>query len=75
MLARLTYRLTPVLAAATLVFALLYLWAGVSALRQGNVPFAAFYGLFAMGGLALATALWSTRKKIGEAIEKGARAQ
>jgi formate hydrogenlyase subunit 4 len=64
MLARILYRLTPLLVVATLLFALLYGWTAVTALRQGNVPFAAFYGLFAMGGLALAAALWSARQKV-----------
>ena len=67
MLARILFRLAPVLVLATVAFALLYLWAGVTALRQGNLPFAAFYGLFALGGIALANALWNARRKIAAA--------
>lgn len=70
MLARLLYRLAPALAAATAVFALFYLYGAYQALRAGNVPFALFYALFALGGLALATAMWRTRQRMATALEK-----
>ena len=68
MLARLVYRLAPLLVAATAVFALLYLYGALQALRSGNTGFAVFYTLFALGGLALATAMWRTRQRMGIAL-------
>ena len=68
MLARFVYRLAPALVAATAVFALLYLYGAYQALRVGNTGFALFYTLFALGGLALATAMWRTRQRMGIAL-------
>ena len=74
MLARLVYRLAPTLVAATAVFALLYFYAAYRALRTGSTGFALFYALFACGGLALATAMWRTRQRMGAALRANADA-
>ena len=74
MLPRLVYRLAPALVGGTAVFALLYLYAAYQALRVGSTGFALFYTLFALGGLALATAMWKARERMGAALrERGPR--
>jgi hypothetical protein len=61
---RLLYRLVPLLVALVVVFAGYHVYAALFAMRRGNWPFAAFYALFSLAGLALARALWSARKQI-----------
>ena len=58
-----TFRiLVPILALVTGAFGLYQLWmAGVLA-RADNWGFAAFYGLFGLGGLAVTQALWRHRR-------------
>jgi hypothetical protein len=59
---RLLRALVPVLSLLTGCFALYQLWVAGLALRLRNYPFAAFYLLFGLGGLAVCTALWRHRR-------------
>ena len=61
---RLLRALLPVLALVTGCFALYQLWVAGIALRRANYPFAAFYLLFGLGGLAVSTALWRHRRGV-----------
>ena len=70
--ARLVYRLVPLLVAVVVAFALYHAYAVVFAIRRGNVPFAIFYGLFSLAGLALARALWGARKQIDRQMRERA---
>ena len=59
---RLLRALVPLLALLTGCFALYQLWVAGLALRLRNYPFAAFYLLFGLGGLAVCSALWRHRR-------------
>jgi hypothetical protein len=75
MSARLLYRLVPLLVSVTLVFAAYHVYGAVLAARMGNWPFAAFYALFSLAGIALARALWSARKTIDRQMKDAAAAE
>lgn len=64
MLPHLIYRLAPVLVFAVGAFSLFHAWGVVRALQAGNLPFALFYGVFAVGGVALGVALWRARMQV-----------
>ena len=66
---RLLYRLVPLLVALVVVFAAYHVYAAIFAMRLGNWPFAAFYALFSLAGLALARALWTARKQIDQKMK------
>lgn len=66
---RLLYRLVPLLVALVVVFAAYHVYAAVFAIRLRNWPFAAFYALFSLAGLALARALWSARRQIDQKMK------
>jgi hypothetical protein len=55
--------LLPVFALVTIAFALLQLFSGGIALREGQLAMGAFYCLMGVGGCALATALWRGGRK------------
>jgi len=58
MIARLLLVLSPVLAAVAWAVSAYHLYIALLAVRRGDLPFAGFYLLFALGGIALGTALW-----------------
>lgn len=59
---RLLFALVPVLVLLTGGFALYQLWVAGLALRMQNWPFAAFYLVFGLAGLAVTTGLWRLRR-------------
>ena len=61
---RLLFALVPVLALVTGGFALYQLWVAGVALRMQNWPFAAFYTVFGLAGLAVCSALWRMRRGV-----------
>ncbi|MGZ8376504.1 MAG: hypothetical protein ACXWZS_06600 [Gemmatirosa sp.] len=63
-MSRIFLTLVPVLALVTGAFALYQLWAAGIAMRMQNWPFAAFYVLFGLAGLAVSTALWRLRRGV-----------
>ena len=75
MTARLLYRLVPLLVCVTLVFAAYHVYGAVLAARVRNWPFAAFYTVFSLAGLALARALWSARRFIERQMKDAAAAE
>lgn len=54
--------LVPVLVLVTGCFALFQLWAAGVAMRMQNWPFAAFYVVFGLAGLAVSSGLWRLRR-------------
>lgn len=54
----------PLLAILALGFGALQMYAAYEAARLGSVPFALIYGLMGVGGVALAVALWSVRRRM-----------
>ena len=64
---RLVAVLAPILCLLTGAFALYQLWVAGIALRVRNWPFAAFYLLFGLAGLAVTTALWRHRRGLSRA--------
>ena len=75
MSARLLYRLVPVLVCVTLAFSLYHVYGVVLAARAGNWPFAVFYAVFSLAGVALALALWNARKSIDRRMSEDAAAE
>ncbi|GLC25684.1 hypothetical protein [Roseisolibacter agri] len=59
---RLLLALVPVLVLITGGFALYQLWVAGVALRMQNWPFAAFYTVFGLAGLAVSNGLWRLRR-------------
>ena len=59
---RLLLALVPVLVLLTGGFALYQLWVAGVALRLQNWPFAAFYTVFGVAGLAVSSGLWRLRR-------------
>lgn len=59
---RLLLILVPVLVLVTGAFALYQLWVAGIALRTQNWPFAAFYLVFGLAGLAVSSGLWRLRR-------------
>jgi hypothetical protein len=59
---RLFVALVPILVLVTGAFALYQLWVAGVALRMQNWPFAAFYVVFGLAGLAVSNGLWRLRK-------------
>jgi hypothetical protein len=55
--------LLPLFALVTIAFALLQLFSGGIAFREGQMAMGAFYCLMGVGGCALATALWRGGRK------------
>ena len=55
--------LLPLFALITIAFALLQLFSGGLAFREGQMAMGAFYCLMGVGGGALATALWRARSR------------
>jgi hypothetical protein len=64
--ARIIAAIAPLLAALTLAFGGLHLYYGIVAARAGNWPFALFYAVFGIAGIALAVALWRVRRQISQ---------
>jgi hypothetical protein len=60
--ARLFFVLVPVLVLLTGGFALYQLWVAGVAFRLQNWPFAAFYTVFGVAGLAVSNGLWRLRR-------------
>ncbi len=56
--------LLPIGLALTALFGAFYVYWGVIALGRGNLPFALFYGLFGLGGVALSVAIWRVWKQL-----------
>ena len=58
-------RLSPLLTAIVVVFALFQLYTAIMFLVSRQYAFGAFYLVFSFAGLALARALWTNRRKLG----------
>lgn len=74
MLSRLSFVLAPLLILITTGFALNYLYAAVVHARARSWPFAGFYALLGVAGLALAIALWRGRRQARAAMRAAADA-
>ena len=57
-------RFLPIAALFTGGFGLYYLYVAALALARGNPPFALFYALYGLGGVALAVALWRAWRQL-----------
>lgn len=56
-------RLIPFLTVIVTALAIFQLYTAARFGLQGEYPFAAFYGVFALAGFALARALWVNRRR------------
>jgi hypothetical protein len=59
--------LLPVGVVLTALFGANYVYWGIVAFQRGNLPFALFYGLFGLGGVVLAVALWRVWQQLRRA--------